>query len=460
VTSLSAGAVARRLPRSNHQPFQESPSWPRNSLPSPRARGFVVAFTEKVKQGDKIVSASSSTTRRTATIELTPESCCSTRTSSSRSDEGRSGRLPRKAARQVRPAGRAAPASTRRRRSPQAAAAAVKATLDALGIDAASLKARGRRSRRPRPDVITENLGTFLQDFGVPVLCGAYTFTGVLDAPDETLNMGGVNVLSTMYVAARADERRRRRRHRQSGSRSPSTARPSPCATCCRNGRRRLLRSHPFQVGGFAMSGSPRPTVSRPGTPCAPTTAPPKGRAGDRVGDDVAADHIRAGRIEPTPVDKPAAPGAANAGDAADRAVSSCASSPGARRAGPAEREHGSVGLPLARGLDHARDVAGDRRDAEGQRGLEDGDRCEQEPLRVRPRALRARRSVGLSSPIRSTSPRTRRSWATRRSPAWSRPARVGEEFEAQEADRTAGTLTVRYRGTFLTSRRAIDKAG
>lgn len=37
---------------------------------------------------------------------------------------------------------------------------------------------------------------------------------------------------------------------------------------------------------------------------------------------------------------------------------------------------------------------------------------------------------------------------------------RVSEEFEAQEADRTAGTLTVRYRGTFLTSRRAIDKAG
>lgn len=37
---------------------------------------------------------------------------------------------------------------------------------------------------------------------------------------------------------------------------------------------------------------------------------------------------------------------------------------------------------------------------------------------------------------------------------------RVSEEFDAQEADRTAGTLTVRYRGIFLTSRRAIDKAG
>lgn len=35
------------------------------------------------------------------------------------------------------------------------------------------------------------------------------------------------------------------------------------------------------------------------------------------VADDLAADHIRAGRLEPTPVDKPAAPGADNAGDAA-----------------------------------------------------------------------------------------------------------------------------------------------
>lgn len=35
---------------------------------------------------------------------------------------------------------------------------------------------------------------------------------------------------------------------------------------------------------------------------------------------------------------------------------------------------------------------------------------------------------------------------------------RVAEDFEAQEADRTAGTLTVRYRATFLTNGRAIDK--
>lgn len=48
--------------------------------------------------------------------------------------------------------------------------------------------------------MLTENPAVFLQDFGVPCTCGAYSFTGVLDAPDETLNMGGVNVLSTMYV--------------------------------------------------------------------------------------------------------------------------------------------------------------------------------------------------------------------------------------------------------------------
>lgn len=35
---------------------------------------------------------------------------------------------------------------------------------------------------------------------------------------------------------------------------------------------------------------------------------------------------------------------------------------------------------------------------------------------------------------------------------------RIGEEFESQEADRTAGTLTVRYRAVFLTQAGAIDK--
>ena len=50
--------------------------------------------------------------------------------------------------------------------------------------------------------MLTENLGEYLRDFGVPCSAGAYTFTGILDAPDDTLNMGagGVNVLSTMYV--------------------------------------------------------------------------------------------------------------------------------------------------------------------------------------------------------------------------------------------------------------------
>lgn len=37
---------------------------------------------------------------------------------------------------------------------------------------------------------------------------------------------------------------------------------------------------------------------------------------------------------------------------------------------------------------------------------------------------------------------------------------RIGEGFEAQEADRTAGTLTVNYRAVFLTQAGAIDRAG
>jgi hypothetical protein len=48
--------------------------------------------------------------------------------------------------------------------------------------------------------MFTENPAVFVRDFGVPCSCGDYNFTGVLDVPDETLNMGGVNVLSTMYV--------------------------------------------------------------------------------------------------------------------------------------------------------------------------------------------------------------------------------------------------------------------
>jgi hypothetical protein len=36
---------------------------------------------------------------------------------------------------------------------------------------------------------------------------------------------------------------------------------------------------------------------------------------------------------------------------------------------------------------------------------------------------------------------------------------RIGEAFESQEADRTAGTLTVRYRATYLTQAGRIDLA-
>lgn len=48
--------------------------------------------------------------------------------------------------------------------------------------------------------MLTENTGVFVKDFGVPCICGTYSFTGILNIPDETLNMAGVNVLSTMYV--------------------------------------------------------------------------------------------------------------------------------------------------------------------------------------------------------------------------------------------------------------------
>lgn len=47
---------------------------------------------------------------------------------------------------------------------------------------------------------LTENLAVFMTDFGVPCSAGAFNFTGILDLPDETLGMAGVNVLSTMYV--------------------------------------------------------------------------------------------------------------------------------------------------------------------------------------------------------------------------------------------------------------------
>ena len=55
--------------------------------------------------------------------------------------------------------------------------------------------------------MLTENLSVFMRDFGQPCTANGRSFPGILDAPDDTLNMGGVNVLSTMYVlqAAAAD---------------------------------------------------------------------------------------------------------------------------------------------------------------------------------------------------------------------------------------------------------------
>lgn len=48
--------------------------------------------------------------------------------------------------------------------------------------------------------MFTEGLDIFLADFGVPCVANGRNFTGVLDMPDETMNMAGVNVLSTMYA--------------------------------------------------------------------------------------------------------------------------------------------------------------------------------------------------------------------------------------------------------------------
>lgn len=48
--------------------------------------------------------------------------------------------------------------------------------------------------------MLTETPDVFLRDFGVPCTAGGVAFTGILDSPDETLNMAGVNVLSTMYT--------------------------------------------------------------------------------------------------------------------------------------------------------------------------------------------------------------------------------------------------------------------
>lgn len=48
--------------------------------------------------------------------------------------------------------------------------------------------------------MLTEVLDIFLRDFGVTCVANGFTFTGILDTPDQTMNMAGVNVMSTMYT--------------------------------------------------------------------------------------------------------------------------------------------------------------------------------------------------------------------------------------------------------------------
>lgn len=49
--------------------------------------------------------------------------------------------------------------------------------------------------------MFAEDLGVFLGDFGVPCVApNGHAFTGILDTPDEVMNMAGVNVQSTMYA--------------------------------------------------------------------------------------------------------------------------------------------------------------------------------------------------------------------------------------------------------------------
>lgn len=47
---------------------------------------------------------------------------------------------------------------------------------------------------------MTENLSVFLRDFGVQCSANGHQFLGLLDTPDQTMNMSGVNVVSTMYA--------------------------------------------------------------------------------------------------------------------------------------------------------------------------------------------------------------------------------------------------------------------
>lgn len=47
---------------------------------------------------------------------------------------------------------------------------------------------------------LAENLDVFLRDFGVTCVFAGHTFLGIFDRPDDIMNMGGVNVSSTMYL--------------------------------------------------------------------------------------------------------------------------------------------------------------------------------------------------------------------------------------------------------------------
>jgi hypothetical protein len=40
----------------------------------------------------------------------------------------------------------------------------------------------------------------YLRDFGVSCVAAGHTFLGIFDRPDDVMNMGGVNVVSTMYA--------------------------------------------------------------------------------------------------------------------------------------------------------------------------------------------------------------------------------------------------------------------
>lgn len=45
-----------------------------------------------------------------------------------------------------------------------------------------------------------DNPDVYLRDFGVPCVAASRNFLGIFDRPDEVMSMGGVNVISTMYV--------------------------------------------------------------------------------------------------------------------------------------------------------------------------------------------------------------------------------------------------------------------